>query len=141
MSRIFFALLVISFQIIQRNAQSEPEGGFSQDFLSIITKEAGNTFEKFDPASSKVENYANQQFYCPSFISTYPRPSSVHRLRPNDVEVIGAIGDSLTAANGAKALTLLGVILEDRGVSWAIGGEKADLNKLVTLPSKIKKFK
>lgn len=36
-------------------------------------------------------------------------PTSVHRLRPGDVRVIGAMGDSLTAANGAMALNVLQV--------------------------------
>ena len=35
-------------------------------------------------------------FNCNTFISTNPRPTSVHALRPNDIEIIGAIGDSLT---------------------------------------------
>jgi hypothetical protein len=34
------------------------------------------------------------------------------------VKIIGAIGDSLTAANGAKAALLTGLLTEYRGVSW-----------------------
>jgi hypothetical protein len=33
-------------------------------------------------------------------------------LRPSDVKIIGAIGDSLTAANGAKAALLTGLLTE-----------------------------
>ena len=47
-------------------------------------------------------------------------PTSVHQLRPADIKVIGAIGDSLTAANGAKATNLLGLLTEYRGVSWRL---------------------
>jgi hypothetical protein len=54
---------------------------------------------------------------------------------PGDIDVIAAMGDSLTAANGAKANTIIGVLLENRGVSWSIGGENSDITKLVTLPS------
>jgi phospholipase B1 len=50
--------------------------------------------------------------------------------------VIGAIGDSLTAANGAKATLLTGLLIEERGISWSIGSENKNLEKLVTLPSK-----
>jgi len=39
-------------------------------------------------------------------------------LKPNDIDVIGAIGDSLTAANGAKATTIIGLLEECRGVAW-----------------------
>ncbi|KAK3918835.1 Phospholipase B1, membrane-associated [Frankliniella fusca] len=51
-----------------------------------------------------------------------PRPTSVHRLRPGDVDVVGAIGDSMTAGSGALALGPLDISLEDRGVAFATGG-------------------
>jgi hypothetical protein len=70
-----------------------------------------------------------------------PRPTSVNRLRPNDIEVIGAMGDSLTAANGAKATNLQMMSIEDRGVSWSMGGENPNINLVVTLPSIIREFK
>jgi hypothetical protein len=62
-------------------------------------------------------------------------PLSVHQLMPGDVDVIAALGDSLTAANGAKARTIIGLLLEDRGISWSIGSESSDITKLITLPS------
>jgi phospholipase B1 len=64
-----------------------------------------------------------------------PRPTSVHRLRPNDIEVIGAMGDSSTAANGARARSLFMLLIEYRGVAWSIGGENPDITQLITLPS------
>ena len=42
-------------------------------------------------------------------------PTSVHKLRPGDIDVIGAIGDSLTAANGVFAHDELQIALEGRG--------------------------
>ena len=50
------------------------------------------------------------------------RPTSVHRLRPGDIDVVGAMGDSLTAGSGSAAANLLEVIIENRGMSWS-GGE------------------
>lgn len=50
-------------------------------------------------------------------------PESVHRLRPGDIDVVAAIGDSLTAGNGALATSLLQVFIENKGVSWSIGGQ------------------
>jgi len=43
---------------------------------------------------------------------------SVHRLRVGDIDVVGAIGDSLTAGNGVLAWTVLGCLTEYRGRSW-----------------------
>ena len=42
-------------------------------------------------------------------------PTSVHKLRPGDIDIIAAIGDSLTAGNGAKATNALQVTLEYKG--------------------------
>lgn len=49
------------------------------------------------------------------------RPTSVHRLRPGDIDVIGAMGDSLVAGNGALEEWALGTMIENRGVSWCAG--------------------
>jgi hypothetical protein len=54
-------------------------------------------------------------------------PVSVHKLKPGDIDVIAAIGDSLTAANGAFAENELQVLLEARGVSWSIGKFRAKI--------------
>lgn len=42
-------------------------------------------------------------------------PTSVHRLRPGDIQCVAALGDSLTAGMGAHAYTPVGVLLENRG--------------------------
>lgn len=49
--------------------------------------------------------------------------TSVHRLRPSDIKVVGAIGDSLTAALGSNAKSVLGLLLEFRGRSFTHGGD------------------
>jgi len=49
------------------------------------------------------------------------RPTSVHRLRPGDIDVVGAMGDSLVAGNGALEEFAMGTLIEYRGVSWAAG--------------------
>ena len=66
-----------------------------------------------------------------------PKATSVHHLTPYDIDVIGAMGDSLTSANGAKSVNLNTIRNEDRGVAWSIGAEVLDLKQLITLPSKI----
>lgn len=79
-------------------------------------------------------------FRCQVTPSTNPKPTSVHALRPSDIEVIGAIGDSLTAANGAKASTILGLLEECRGVAWNMGGETNDITRSLTLPNILRQF-
>jgi len=64
--------------------------------------------------------------------------TSVHALSPGQVEVVAAIGDSLSAANGAKAKSILGLLDECRGVSWAIGGE-TDLASTVSFATILRK--
>lgn len=66
-------------------------------------------------------------------------PYSVHKLKPGDIDIIGAIGDSLTAGNGAFATNTLQVLLEGRGASWSIGGE-GDWKKFLTLPNILKLY-
>jgi phospholipase B1 len=61
-------------------------------------------------------------------------PTSVHALRPGDIQCVAAIGDSLTAAMGAHAHTPLGIYGESRGISWSIGGDH-DYKKVLTLPN------
>ncbi|CAF4133597.1 unnamed protein product [Rotaria sp. Silwood2] len=85
------------------------------------------------PTNSRVS------FTCSALAPSPTVPTSVHALRPADIQHIGAIGDSLTAANGAKASTIIGLLIEYRGVSWSIGGD-SDLTKVVTLANIMKKF-
>ncbi|XP_063775485.1 phospholipase B1, membrane-associated-like [Pseudophryne corroboree] len=66
-------------------------------------------------------------------------PTSVHKLRPGDIKVVAALGDSLTAGFGANATSLLNLAVESRGISWSIGGDEA-LEKHTTLPNIMKKF-
>jgi len=47
----------------------------------------------------------------------------VHRLRPQDIVILGAVGDSISAGVGATARNIIDVFIEDRGVSFVTGGE------------------
>ncbi|CAG09206.1 unnamed protein product, partial [Tetraodon nigroviridis] len=61
---------------------------------------------------------------------------SVHKLRPGDIKVVAAVGDSLTVRNGIAASpnNILDVLTQYRGLSWSIGGE-GNLTSVTTLPS------
>lgn len=67
------------------------------------------------------------------------RPVSVHALRPGDIDVIGAFGDSLTAGNGIIATDLLQVAFQNRGLSFS-GGGQYNWRKFTTLPNILKEF-
>lgn len=68
--------------------------------------------------------------------STVP-PESVHRLRPGDIDVIGALGDSLVAGSGALEEFAIGTFIEARGVSYCIGGQD-NWRKYLTVPNILK---
>ena len=90
---------------------------FDKEYIDLILKDAYNVNEKNLPSQTEESSRASA-FKCVVTANTNGRPTSVHKVRPADIEVIGAIGDSLTAANGAKASTILGLLEECRGVAW-----------------------
>lgn len=62
----------------------------------------------------------------------------MHKLRPGDIDVVGALGDSITAGNGVMALNILQVPVENRGVTFA--GGQGDWRKFLTIPNILKEF-
>ncbi|XP_045169925.2 phospholipase B1, membrane-associated-like isoform X2 [Mercenaria mercenaria] len=75
-----------------------------------------------------------------SYPMTYSQPTSVHTLRPEQVSVIAAMGDSLTAGNGILGNNILDCLTEYRGRSWSIGGDLNFEQGVETLPNILKKF-
>ncbi|CAI5455120.1 unnamed protein product [Caenorhabditis angaria] len=66
-------------------------------------------------------------------------PTNVNSVRPADIKVVMALGDSLTAANGAGAEDPLAVVLQYRGLAFQAGGDKS-LEEHVTIPNILKKY-
>lgn len=66
-------------------------------------------------------------------------PQSVHQLRPGDIDIIGAIGDSLTAGLGLFATNVLEVFSENRGAQMTIGGQ-GTWRQFLTIPNILKEF-
>ncbi|XP_005175113.2 phospholipase B1, membrane-associated-like [Musca domestica] len=80
------------------------------------------------------------EFPCPLNGTKSKRtPTSVDKLRPGDIDVIAAIGDSLTAGNGAISETIVDIATENRGVTFS-GGGVADWRTILTLPNILKVF-
>lgn len=67
------------------------------------------------------------------------RPTSAHHLMPGDIDIVGAMGDSITAANGAGACLLPGIAVEYRGISWSVGGDN-NFEETLTIANIIKKY-
>ncbi|KAI0237112.1 Phospholipase B1, membrane-associated [Lamellibrachia satsuma] len=79
-------------------------------------------------------------FNCTVKTSPNGSPKTVHELRPSDVNVVAAMGDSVTAGYGLGADNVLEVLVQNRGESWSIGGDKTLDNGILTLTNIIRKF-
>lgn len=53
--------------------------------------------------------------------------------------MIAALGDSLTAASGASSVRVTDLVIENRGLSWSIGGQWSFKNSS-TLPNILKEY-
>ncbi len=86
----------------------------------LLNKQFLKEYEKW---SSKLFSdpdylYGEKPAAFPCQISSKPVPNedlTVHNLRPNDIQCVAAIGDSLTAGLGAQAKTPIGLVTEYRG--------------------------
>ncbi|KAM4540325.1 phospholipase B1, membrane-associated [Fundulus diaphanus] len=96
------------------------------------------TFPGPPPTPPPITNWGSD-FSCTPMAPSNSVPTSAHRVRPADIKVVGALGDSLTAAFGARATSLPELSKEYRGVSWSIGGDDT-LETVTTLPNVLKKF-
>ncbi|XP_020484126.3 phospholipase B1, membrane-associated [Labrus bergylta] len=90
------------------------------------------------PTPGPIQNWGSD-FSCVDLAPSDSVPTLVHQLRPADIKVVAALGDSSTAGTGAKAKTLFDLNKEYKGVSWSIGGDKS-LETVTTLPNILRKF-
>uniref|UniRef100_A0ABM5FPN6 Phospholipase B1, membrane-associated n=1 Tax=Pogona vitticeps TaxID=103695 RepID=A0ABM5FPN6_9SAUR len=88
-----------------------------------------------------ITSVYGSQLLCEDRIPSVNYPASVHALKPADVQVIAALGDSLTAGNGigSKPSDMLDMNTEYRGLAWSIGGD-ASLKTVTTLPNILREF-
>ncbi|KAM4785562.1 phospholipase B1, membrane-associated isoform 2-T2 [Cyanocitta cristata] len=94
-----------------------------------------SNYTPVEPTREPIENWGSE-LSCPGHTPSSRVPTSVHELRPGDIKAIGALGDSLTTAVGAKVPDLQ---TDWRGLSWSIGGDET-LEIQATLPNILKKF-
>ena len=60
-------------------------------------------------------------FPCQHLKKSETKPKSVHKLKPGDIDVVAAIGDSITSGMGALGENIGHAMNEYRGVSFSIG--------------------
>ncbi|XP_031958661.1 phospholipase B1, membrane-associated isoform X1 [Corvus moneduloides] len=94
-----------------------------------------SNYTPVEPTREPIENWGSE-LSCPGHTPSSRVPTTVHELRPADIKAIGALGDSLTTAVGAKVPDLQ---TDWRGLSWSIGGDET-LEIQATLPNILKKF-
>jgi len=92
-------------------------------------------------ASPPLHPFTGTEMPCEDTSPSTSTPTSVHELRPGDIKVVAAVGDSLTAGNGiaSKPNNLLDVLNQYRGLSWSIGGND-NLTTVTTLPNILKYY-
>ena len=69
----------------------------------------------------------------------YEPATNVHELKPSDIRVTAALGDSITAGYGIGAETVAQVAINNRGYSWSIGGNQS-IDTLISIPNLLKKY-
>ncbi|KAM6459276.1 phospholipase B1, membrane-associated-like [Liasis olivaceus] len=116
----------------------------SQEYQYIFTYRNSN-YSPF-PVKSQTEAQPQENSFgtnipCSDRSPSNTVPVSVHKLRPGDIKVIGALGDSLTAGNGAGSspLNILDVLTQYRGLSWSIGGNE-NIKAVTTLANILREF-
>ncbi|KAM6915452.1 phospholipase B1, membrane-associated-like [Xenentodon cancila] len=136
------------------NNMLEPLGNksFKVDFNSALTlkcptktspfirtyKNSNYMYSGPSPTPAPITNWGSD-YSCQGFPPSDSQPTSVHKLRPSDIQVVAALGDSTTTGTAAKANNLLELKRMYIGVSWSIGGD-ATLETVTTLPNILKKF-
>ncbi|XP_039605816.1 phospholipase B1, membrane-associated [Polypterus senegalus] len=120
-------------------SESVPLSCPSQDEPFLRTYKNSNASYPEPEATQPPNKDWGSDLICPDMLPSENVPTSAHKLRPADVKVVAALGDSLTAGFGIRAQNLAQLNKEWRGLSWSIGGDDA-LDKVTTLPNILRRF-
>lgn len=102
--------------------------------LRLLLKQYAPRYSGNDAVNADVP-----PFHCDPLAKSATNPTSVHALRPGDIKVIGAMGDSLTAGTGISARWILEELIENRGLTWSGGGQGTYKDHL-TVPNILKHY-
>lgn len=104
------------------------------DNLEMINRRARREGKMQNVLPSKVP------FPCPLNNTRSPTvPNSVECLRPGDIDIIAAIGDSISAGNGIMSTNAFHMLNEFRGLGFS-GGGLGSWRSFLTLPNILKVF-
>jgi len=105
-------------------------------WFSLLHLPADACFKKpAAPVTTTTSSAPRCSFYGPS--STVP--TNVNQLRPGDIGIIGSMGDSDSAAMGARASTLFTITQEDRDISF-VSGTSDDWERQTSLANMLAQF-
>ncbi|XP_033110898.1 phospholipase B1, membrane-associated-like [Anneissia japonica] len=127
---ILFSLLLIKVQCITLNDKDK-------NMINRLA-EYVNSEDCDDVVNTKTTETTGISFDCKVF-SSQETLTSVHQLTAADIKVVAAIGDSMTAANGAGSDSITDTLTEYRELSFSAGGQ-GSLESMVTLPNILKKY-
>ncbi|GLV44088.1 uncharacterized protein CBL_12616 [Carabus blaptoides fortunei] len=122
---------IVQYRTI-RNGASSIVGSTSDDPANMLRARKLGMLQEPVPISTPFPCNTSQS-------RSAERPNNVHHVRPGDIDVVGAIGDSLTAGTGVVATNVLQILIENRGLSWSIGGQ-GNWKEFFTLPNVLKEF-
>ncbi|ERE67431.1 phospholipase B1, membrane-associated-like protein [Cricetulus griseus] len=113
----------------------------SQESPYLFTYRNSNYQTKQLKPVAKLQVREGTEFSCSDKKPSNTVPTTVHRLRPADIKVIAAMGDSLTAGNGAgsKPGNVVDVLTQYRGLSWSVGGDE-NIRTVTTLANILREF-
>ncbi|XP_042552573.1 phospholipase B1, membrane-associated [Dipodomys spectabilis] len=122
-------------------AERKPMKCPSQENPYLFTYKNSNYQSRFLQPHGQSEVREGTEIRCPDKDPSDMIPTSVHRLKPADIKVIGALGDSLTAGNGAgsRVGAILDVLTQYRGLSWSCGGDQ-NISTVTTLANILREF-
>lgn len=122
----FSIILLISVLACCSSGQDFDPNPRYEEFVHMIMKDPelrADFDNNVEYAYSLDKNYIDYKpqtkFNCDtSFYKDMPKATTIHEVKPSDVKVVAALGDSLTAAIGGEALTPLGLLIEYRGLKY-----------------------
>ncbi|XP_029453573.1 phospholipase B1, membrane-associated-like [Rhinatrema bivittatum] len=91
------------------------------------------------PEKAGKQSGEHEPLVCPDMKPSPSVPDKANKVKPADVKIIAALGDSVTAAAGANATKLEEMYIEYRQLSWSIGGY-GSFSDIITLPNIFKLF-
>jgi len=105
----------------------------------LLELSRNETFVKLYRDTFHSSPRVHKPFTCPIIGPSPSRPTSVHALRPGDINVVAALGDSLTAGRGAAG-GVIALLVDYRGLSWSIGGDDGNSGYYNTIPNILMRY-